>query len=188
MWSVNGIFWKPQCKVYREASIFYFNNPFSGVPSFSKISKPTGYNQQIGKDCFVPPLTFKISLRNTSFRISLNSLGFYLSRMLVEFSDFIFQHVWEKFFSFWYFNFSISRKCVESMHFYSCLSFPLKTPVRIFWRSVSPPRRKGLRVLWFALLKFHWKIWRWLLYISLFTFCMICNFSKFSKCDGLTIL
>ena len=32
----------------------------------------------------------------------------------------------------------IPRKCIESMHFYPCLSSPLKTLGRIFWRSVSP--------------------------------------------------
>ena len=32
------------------------------------------------------PLTFEISLKDTSFHISMNFLGFYLSRMVVEFS------------------------------------------------------------------------------------------------------
>ena len=31
----------------------------------------------------------------------------------------------------------IPRKCIESVHFYSCPSPPLKTPGRIFWKSVS---------------------------------------------------
>ena len=58
-----------------------------------------------------------------------------LSRMLVQFSlTCIFYHVWEKF--------SIYgvhiRKWIESMHFYSCPSSPLKTPGTIFWKSVSP--------------------------------------------------
>ena len=51
-----------------------------------------------------------------------------LSRMLVEFSlTCIFQHVQE--------NFSIF---IESMHFHSCHSPPLKTLGRIFGKSVSP--------------------------------------------------
>ena len=105
-------------------------HPFSDVPSFSKISKPTGQNQKIGKHCFLPPLSFKISLRDTSFYISLNSLGFYLSRMLAEFSlTCIFQHVWGKFFNLWC---SHSQKIIESMLFYSCPTPPLKTPGRIF--------------------------------------------------------
>ena len=93
---------KTRSQVYREASVFYFTHPFSDVSPFSKISKSTGLNQQIGKQCFLPPLSFKISLRDTSFHISLNSLGFYLSRMLVKSSlSCIFQHVWEKFFNLW---------------------------------------------------------------------------------------
>ena len=78
----------------------------------------------------------------------------------------------------------IPRKCIESVHLYSCPSPPLKTPGRIFWKSVSP-KRKGWKKLWFALPKFNQKIWRWLGPLSLFTFCMICNFSK---CDGFTVL
>ena len=76
MYSVNGIFLKPKYKVYGETSIFYFNLPFS---------QPPGKNQQIRKQCCLPPLSFKISLRDAFFHISLNSLGFYFSRMLVEF-------------------------------------------------------------------------------------------------------
>ena len=44
-------------------------HPFSDVPFFSKISKPTGYNQEIGKQCFLPPLSFKISLGDTSLSL-----------------------------------------------------------------------------------------------------------------------
>ena len=36
------IFLKPQCKVYRGASILYYNASFSDVPSFSKMSQPPG--------------------------------------------------------------------------------------------------------------------------------------------------
>ena len=125
--SVNGIFFKPQYKVYRESSIFYFNAPFFwcslskisktqykmyressifyfNAPFFwfslSKISEPIGQNQEIWKHCLLSPLSFKISLRVTSFHISLNSLGFYLFRKLAEFFlTCIFQHMWEKCFN-----------------------------------------------------------------------------------------
>ena len=33
---------RPQYKVYRGASILYFNTSFSDVPSFSKMSQPQG--------------------------------------------------------------------------------------------------------------------------------------------------
>ena len=52
-----------------------------------------------GKQFCLPPLSFKISLKDIPFHISLNSLGFYLSRMLFEFSVIcIFHYVVEKFF------------------------------------------------------------------------------------------
>ena len=40
--ALHRIFLKPQYKVYRGASILYFNASFSDVPSFSKISQPPG--------------------------------------------------------------------------------------------------------------------------------------------------
>ena len=45
--ALHRIFLKPQYKVYRGASILYFNASFSDVPSFSKISQPPGQNQQM---------------------------------------------------------------------------------------------------------------------------------------------
>ena len=45
--ALHRIFLKPQYKVYRGASILYFNASFSDVPSFSKISQPPGWNQQM---------------------------------------------------------------------------------------------------------------------------------------------
>ena len=99
-----------------------------------------------------------------------------LSRMLNEFSlTCTFHHVWENFFSLW------CWKCIETLHFYSCTSPPLKTPGRIFLKMCFPQNEKGgWRKLWFALLKFGQKKWR-----RLFIFCMIYNFSK---CDGFTVL
>ena len=45
---------------------------------FKNISTPR-LNREIGKQCCLPPLSFKIILRDASFHIPLNSLGFYLS-------------------------------------------------------------------------------------------------------------
>ena len=45
--ALHRIFLKPQYKVYRGASILYFNASFSDVPSFSKMSQPPGQNQQM---------------------------------------------------------------------------------------------------------------------------------------------
>ena len=45
--ALHRIFLKSQCKVYRGASILYFNASFSDVPSFSKMFQPPGENQQM---------------------------------------------------------------------------------------------------------------------------------------------
>ena len=66
-----------------------------------------------------------------------------LSRMLVEFSlTCIFQHVQE---NFSIYSIHIPRKCIESMHFHSCHSPPLKTLGRIFGKSVSP-KNEGVHI------------------------------------------
>ena len=114
--------------------MFYFNAPFFRC-SLSKISKPTGKNQQIGKQCFLLPLSFKISLRDTSFHISLNSLGFYICRMLVEFSDLHIPTCVGKFFQFMMFTF-----LENALNLY------------IFTQAM----------ICSATLKFYQKIWRWL--------------------------
>ena len=57
-----------------------------------------------------------------------------LSRMPVQFSlTCIFHHVWEKILIYG----AHIRKWIESMHFYSWPSSPLKTPGTTFWKSVS---------------------------------------------------
>ena len=82
-------------------------------------------------------MSFRISLRDTSFYISLNSLEFYLSLECLEFSlTCIFHHVWENLFDLCFSN-SLKVHCIESMHFYSWPSSPLKTPGRMFRKSVS---------------------------------------------------
>ena len=57
-----------------------------------------------------------------------------LSRMPVQFSlTCVFHHVWEKILIYG----AHIRKWIESMHFYSWPSSPLKTPGTTFWKSVS---------------------------------------------------
>ena len=130
----------PTCAEKPQSSISM--HPFSDVSSFSKICKPTDQNQKIGKQYFSPPLSFKTSFRNASFYISLNSLGFYLHRMVVKFSlNCIFQPVLEKIFNLWC---SHSQTIIESILFYSCPSPPLKTPCKIL---CFPQNRRGGRKL-----------------------------------------
>ena len=71
--------WNPNTKCTEKPQSSISMHPFSDVPFFSKISQPPSYTQQNGKQCCLPPLSFKISLKNTSFHISLYSLGFYHS-------------------------------------------------------------------------------------------------------------
>ena len=146
-------FLKLQYKVYREASIFYLNATFFDVPSFSKISQPPGQNQQIDKQCFLRPLSFNITLKDTSFYIFLNSLGFFfLSRMLAQFSlTCIFHHFFESYFNLWCLHF-------QKMHrIYAFLiilqSSTQKSRYIEFFENLFPPRQKRWRKLWFDLSK-----------------------------------
>ena len=62
--TLHRIFLKPQYKVYRGASILYFNTSFSDVPSFSKMFQPPGENQQmVLNSIYLPSLSFKTSLK-----------------------------------------------------------------------------------------------------------------------------
>ena len=101
-------------------------------------------------------------------------LGFFLSRMLVEFSlTWIFHHLWEKLFNLWCF---IPRKCIESMHFDL---FP-----RIFWKFVSP-KAKGVQETMICFMKVESENMKTTWNISLFIFSMICNYTN---CDGFAVL
>ena len=128
-------------------------------------------------------MSSNISLNDTSFHISLNSL----------------KKIWKSFFSLqnarWIFSIlyvppcvgkifqfyvPILRKCIESMDFYSWPSSPIKTPGRIFWKAASP-RQNLWRKLWFALLKYIQKKSRWpgtLIYLNCFTFAWFLIFLK----------
>ena len=53
-------------------------NFFLMFPLFQKNLNPPSQNQQNGKQCCMPPFSFKISLKDTSFHISLSCLWLYL--------------------------------------------------------------------------------------------------------------
>ena len=64
--ALHRIFLKPQYKVYRGASILYFNASFSDVPSFSKMSQPPGQNQQMALNSTVyHPCSSRLASRLT---------------------------------------------------------------------------------------------------------------------------
>ena len=54
------MFLKPQYKVYRDASILYFNTFFSDVLSFFKNISAPKLEPTNGKQCCLPPLSFNI--------------------------------------------------------------------------------------------------------------------------------
>ena len=160
--------------MYREASFFYFKAHFFWCSLFLKnISTPRL------RTC-LPPLSFKISLKDISFHIYLNSLGFYLSRMVVEFSvTCIYHQVWEKSFNLWC---SHSKK----MHWiYAFLLMPQFLSLgRIFWKSVCPKTKKVEKTM-ICFIKIQSENIKMTWNIRLFIFYMIYNFYK---CDGFTVL
>ena len=162
---------KPQYKVYREASIFYLNTPFFDAPSFWKNLNPQVRTKKLVNFCLLL-FSLKISLRDTSFQISLIFLGFYLS------PECLLNFLW----LFSIYGVYIPRKFINLCIFTHTPVPHSKLQVE-FFENLFPPRRKGWRKLWFTLWKFNHKIWRWL-GTSLFIFCIICNFSK---CDGFTV-
>ena len=117
---MHEIFLKYQYKCAEVAQSSISKYFFSVDLSFLRIFQP-----QNDKQCWLIPLSFKISLKDTSFHIFINSIELYLSQKFLKiFSQvYIFYHVW-KYFS----NLlcSHSRKCIEYRHFYSWPS-PLKT-------------------------------------------------------------
>ena len=135
-----------------------------------------------------------MSLKDTSFHISINSIGFYLSPecLLNCLSNFYIPPRVGKVFKLM--EFPISRKCIDSRHFYLCLS-PLKTQpqvlvitpkaegnysfpqVAIFQKSVAPSSRKRSRKdIIICFIKFQSENLKMSWNIRFFIFCMIWNF------------
>ena len=124
------------------------------------------------------PFSLKISLRDTSFQIPLIFLGFYLSpECLLNFLWIVYSTMYgKKVFSIY--GVHIPRKCIESMDFYSYPSPPLKTPGRIFWKSVSP-KTKGVEETMIYFIKIQSENMKITWEIRFFIFCMICNFFRY---------
>ena len=104
-------------------------HPFSEFPHIQKYLNSQVRTIKLVNSVFCHPCPSRLASGiHPSYFFKL--LRFYLTRMLVKFSlTCIFQHVWEKLLIY---GVHIPRKCIESMHFYSCPSPPLKPPVRIF--------------------------------------------------------
>ena len=70
--------WNPNTKCTEVSQSSISTHPFLIFPFFQKYLNPR-LNQQNGQQCCLPPLSFKISHKDTFFYISWNSLVFYLS-------------------------------------------------------------------------------------------------------------
>ena len=99
-------------------------------PLFQKYFNPQFRTNKMLNSC-LPPLSFKIRLTDTSFHISLNSVGFYLSRMLVEFPNLYIPPCVGEFFQFLVFTFLENAPVLHSK---------LQAG---FFENLFPPRQKG---------------------------------------------
>ena len=125
---MHGIFLKTQykCAEVIWIPILTHSFSFSVNPLFLRISQPPGYNQPNGKQYWLTPLSFKINLKDTSFRISINSWRLYLS------PECLLSFLWNLYIcimignNFQIYGVRIPRKYIELRHFFSCPSW-LKT-------------------------------------------------------------
>ena len=177
--------WNSNTKCAENFQYSISTHSFFDVPSFSKISQSKDWNQQIGKQCCLPPLSFKSSLRDTSFGwYILNSLGFFLSpECLLNFSDLYIPPCEGKFFLFMVFT--LLENALNLCSFTHAPVPNSEFQVK-FFENLFPPRRKGWRKLWFALLKFNQKIWRWLVtlvYLYFVWFVIFLNVMALQFCE-----
>ena len=109
--------------------------------------------------CLLLPFSLKISLRDTSFQISLIFSGFYLSpECLLNFLWLAYSTMCGKvFFQFMVFTFpeNALNLCI-----FTHTPVPHSKLKVEFFENLFLPRQKGRRKLWFALSKFNQKIWR----------------------------
>ena len=174
---------KPQYKVYREASIFYFNAPFFWCSLFFKNISTPRLEPTNGKQCCLPPLSFKISLKDTSFHISLNSLGFYLSpECLLNFLWLVYSTMCGKIFQFMVFMF---RENALNLCIFAHAPVPHSKLQVEFFENLFPPNTKGVEETMICFIKIQSENMEMTWNIRLFICCMICNFAKR---DGPTVL
>ena len=122
---------------------------------------------------FFTNFCFKISLGDTSFYISLNYLGFYLSRILVEFSlSCKFQDVWEKIL--WY-GIHIPGKSLN-LCFFTLMSVSHSKILVEFYENLFQWRQKGWEEAMFCCIKIQSENMKMAWNISLFQFGMIAIF------------
>ena len=130
--------WNPSTKCTEKPQSSILKHPLPDVPFFQKYLKPQLKTKKLVNSVVYHPCLSRLAWGIYPFIFFKLLRVLSLSKILVEFSlTCTFHHVWENFFSLW------CWKCIETLHFYSCTSHPLKTPDRIFWKCVSP-KTKGV--------------------------------------------
>ena len=121
-------------------------------PHSQKYLNPQIRNKKLVNSVLLPPLSFKINLRDTSFHISLNSLGLLNFLWLGYFNT----NICVKKFSIY--GVQIPKKSLNLCFFTHAPVAHSKPLLELF---VSPKTEtRGGRKKWFALSKFNQKIWR----------------------------
>ena len=134
--------WNPNTKCTEKSQFSISMHPSSDVPSFSEICQPPGLNQQNGEQCCLPQLSFKVNLKDTSFHISWNSLGFDLSpKSLLNFLYLVYSTKFGK-------NFSICGGSPRVVKWSSPQFLPLGETLKRVVKTMT------------YFLKFNQKIWR----------------------------
>ena len=100
---LHEIFWNPSTSVQRCLNLLFQRTLFLLPPLFRGYLNLQVRINKIVKQCWLPPLSFKISLKDKSFHIFVNSLGcISLQNACWIFSQTcIFHHVWGKFSDLW---------------------------------------------------------------------------------------
>ena len=128
--------------IQRSYNLLFQHIIFLMFPHFQKYLNPEVRRNKLVNSVFYHLfLQDQPNLRDTSFHSSLNSLGFYISRMLVEFSlTCIFQHVWEKVFLFMVFLF---LENALNLAFLLMASSPTQKPRQNFFK-ICFPKAEGV--------------------------------------------
>ena len=144
------------------------------------MSEPPGQKQQIRKQCCLPPLSLKISVRGTSFHISLIFWGFYLSQeCLLNCLWLVYSTMCGKIFSVYGVHTSENAFNLYIFTHASVLHSKLQAE---FFENLFPPRQKE----WRTLSKFNQKIWVWLgilLYSYFVWFVIFVNVMALQFCE-----
>ena len=165
--------------MYREASVFFFNTSFFLMfPLFQKDLNPQLRTSKLVNSVVYHPWPSILALGY--ILISLNSLGFYLC------PECFLNFLWLVEKSFQFMVFAVGNP-LNLWIFTHVLVLHSKLQEE-FCEICFPqgPRTKGWRKLWFALLKFSQKIWRWigiLVYLYLVWFIVLVNMMVLLFCE-----